>query len=140
MRAFAALVFPFEERPIAVLVAPGGHRLGRALIDHHLLVNPVDPGAGDGMMMPTGAWVALGEDDAVATHLVDRADMLSVRSHHLHMLRHAAQRLALVLAPLAPTAEFLLELGLMFTTIFIIVAIKLLDRQSTRLNSSHYCA
>src|SRR3546814_4634449 len=86
----------------------------------------VDPGAGDGMMMPTGAWVALGEDDAVATHLVDRADMLSVRSHHLHMLRHAAQRLALVLAPLAPTAEFLLELGLMFTTIFIIVAIKLL--------------
>src|SRR3546814_5794836 len=52
-----------------------------------------------GMMMPTGAWVALGEDDAVATHLVDRADMLSVRSHHLHMLRHAAQRLALVLAP-----------------------------------------
>src|SRR3546814_9945666 len=82
MRAFAALVFPFEERPIAVLVAPGGHRLGRALVDHHLLVNPVDPGAGDGMMMPTGAWVALGEDDAVATHLVDRADMLSVRSHH----------------------------------------------------------
>ena len=40
------------------------------------------------------AAVRLGEDDRVAANLVDRAEMLVVRTDDVHMLAHALQKLA----------------------------------------------
>ena len=79
------------------------------------------------MVHSAGVGIGLGEEDAVAAHLVDRADMAAVGADHLHMLVDLAERLALALALRTPAAELLLELRLMLAAIFVIVAVEIVD-------------
>src|SRR4249919_1837303 len=71
--------------------------------------------------------VGLGEDDPVATDMVDGADMLLVRSDDSHMLANLAEQLALALASGPPIAEIALEPALVLTAIIVIVAIELVQ-------------
>ncbi len=78
-------------------------------------------------MPPAGRLVILCEDDPVALDRIHGADLLAVGPEHHHMFGHPAHMLALGLALLSPAAELLLEFRLMFASIFVIVAVELLD-------------
>src|SRR3954451_23146701 len=127
-RALAPLlVAALEQGAAPLLVPPLGRRLVGALVERDLLVDALDPRAGHRMMRAARARVRFGEEDPVAAHLVDGADMASVGADHLHMLGDPAQRLALALPFLAPAAKLGLELRLMLAAIFVIIAVQILD-------------
>src|SRR3954469_11838184 len=125
--AIAPVVVALEQGAAALLAAPLVRRFLGTLVERHLVVDALDPRAGHRMVHPAGARIRFGEDDAVAAHLVDNADMAAVRSDHLHMLGDPAERLALVLPLRAPAAEIGLELRLVLAAIFVIVAVEILD-------------
>src|SRR5687767_166955 len=127
MRALAALVLALEQGAAGILVAPAVHRRLGGAVEGHLVLDALDPAAGNAVVHPAGIGIGLGEDDPVAAHLVDLADRGAVGADHLHMLGHLAEHLALALALLPPAAELLLELGLMLAPIFVIVAVEILD-------------
>src|SRR5687767_1504842 len=79
------------------------------------------------MMDPARIPVVPGQDDPVAAHLVDLADMLAVRALDFHMLGYPAELLALALALRAEFAELLLELGLMLAPIILIIPVELVE-------------
>ena len=71
--------------------------------------------------------VGLGQDDAVAGDLVDRADMLVVVADDFHMLADLAEQAALLLAAFAPAAEVAFETRLVLAAVVVIVAVELVD-------------
>ena len=76
----AARIVPIaEQRLLFALDAPGVLRFVRALLQRHLgRIDRLDPGGGDGVVDAARIAVALGQDDAVAAQLVDRADMPAI--------------------------------------------------------------
>src|SRR5437870_9518061 len=79
------------------------------------------------MMMPARGRIGLGQDNPIAAHLIDGAEVGAIRSNHLHMLIDPAQRLALIAALCAPAAEFLFKRRLMLATVFVIIAVERVD-------------
>ena len=76
------------------------------------------------MVPPAGVGVVLGQDDAVAAHLVDGADMLAVRADHVEMLADVSEQVALALPRRAPAREFILEFRPVLAPIFVIVTVE----------------
>ena len=79
------------------------------------------------MMDAAGILVILGQDDAVATALVDLADMFAVAADDFHMFGNAGESAALALPFGAPIVEVIMEARAVFLAIFGIVAIQLVD-------------
>src|SRR3546814_18029072 len=79
------------------------------------------------MMDAARLLVVLGQDDAVAAQLVDRADMFAVAADDFHMLAHLLARLTLLAAPRAPTAALIVDAFAVFALIFGIVAVQFVD-------------
>ena len=113
-----------EERA-PLFVTPMRLGLLGCLAHDHLVVDAVDPARRDLMMAPAGVGIALGQQDAIAADLVDRADMFAVRADHVHMLGDALQARSLRLPFVAPAAEFVRETLLILSAIFVIIAIKI---------------
>jgi hypothetical protein len=52
----------------------------------NLVIDPLDPGHGDLVVMPTRLQIHLGQFDLIAEDMIDLADMMVVGAHNLHML------------------------------------------------------
>src|SRR4051812_585090 len=125
-RSHLALILAFEQRTTATFVAPFVARLvRRAIEDHPVALDPVDVGAAQRMMSAPAFWIRLGQDDPVAGDLVDRPDMLVVAADDFHMFPDLAEKSALLLPPVAPAAEVVLEARLVLAAIVVIVAVEL---------------
>src|ERR1700754_4950310 len=93
----------------------------------NLVIDRLDPRRRDRVVMATRVAIGFGQQDAVAAHMVDGADMLAIRTEHLLMLLRGPQRIALALASLAPGREFALEARLVLAAIFVIIAVERAD-------------
>src|SRR5687768_13702252 len=76
------------------------------------------------MMHAAGVGIGSGEDKIFAAHAIDSTDMQPVAADDLHMLHNLAHATELGGALFPPVAKVLIEHSLLFTPVFVIVAIK----------------
>ena len=76
------------------------------------------------MMATARIGIALRQQDAIAAHLVDSADMRPIRSDDVHVLLDLAELIALALTARTPCREFILELRPVLAAIFVVIAIE----------------
>ena len=122
-----AIVIVAEQAAVALEVVEPLPGLGGGLVENDpIAFDPVDHRAAEQMVASIVA-VALGEDDAVASNMVDGADLFLVRSNHAHMFTDLAEQLPLSLTLAAPVAEVAFEAVLVLAAIVVIVAIELVE-------------
>ena len=125
VRARFALVFTLEQCSALTFVAPAlASLVGRAVENDLVTFDPVNFRTAERMMHAPAFGVRLGEDDAVASDLVDGADMFVVATDHFHVLTDMAKQAALAVPLLTPAGEVIFEARLVLAAVIVIITVE----------------